>query len=746
METWAPIHYLGVKTPVGRKRFSIINPVVAMVAFNLVSCSPQHPDEPDPRSFPEPVDLRSATERENDLFHALDLDFPGLEKVKASIAAADFDAAIRELAAYYRTRTVPVWRARPGYAPNPEFQTGAADAVVDGRLVGGLVDVEHSFAAGDVDWFFNPTKDVPGRPFNPEWQWQLNRMAFWQDLADAYRATGDEKYARAFTAQMLDWVADCPVPDVRDRGSSEPSAWRTIEAGIRMGGVWPDTFSTFLPSPSFSDGALVTMLGSFLDHARYLRKFPSAANWLTMEMSGLYTVGALFPEFKEASDWRNFAASTLAAEVEVQFLPDGGHVELTPGYHLVALDNMLAIIDTARTTGFESELPTGYLTAMERAYSYLLALHTPDANLPRPNDSWPVPARDIFTKAVRFFPDRPDFLWAMTAGQEGIEPPFTSTFLDWSGYAVMRSGWGPMENYLMFDVGPLGFGHVHQDKLNVVLWAWGREILFDSGGGSYERGSKFREWSISTASHNCVLVDGLNQNVPWASDPQKRYKDPSLVSQTPIDAGWVSTPVIDYAQGTYDQGFGPARMKIARHERRVLFLKPDIFVVADELVPNDDFEHTYEARWHLLTTRTQTDPATDAVVTADAGLANLAIIPLKREGLSVKTASAQEEPEILGWNHRKDMTPQLLPATTVIHLRKGEGKQQFLTLLLPLRPGENNPVSSVIAGDPAIVTLADKREFTISTNDGITIAERLPDGSAGRSWAGPARQSSSPEP
>ena len=44
----------------------------------------------------------------------------------------------------------------------------------------------------------------------------------------------------------------------------------------------------------------------------------------------------------------------------------------------------------------------------------------------------------------------------------------------------MRSGWETNANYLMCDAGPVGYRHAHQDKLNLVVWAYGRQILFDS--------------------------------------------------------------------------------------------------------------------------------------------------------------------------------------------------------------------------------------------------------------------------
>jgi hypothetical protein len=54
----------------------------------------------------------------------------------------------------------------------------------------------------------------------------------WLDLGRAFSATGDEKYAREFVAELQSWVHDCPVP-LDAPANVAFSRWRTIEAGIR---------------------------------------------------------------------------------------------------------------------------------------------------------------------------------------------------------------------------------------------------------------------------------------------------------------------------------------------------------------------------------------------------------------------------------------------------------------------------------------------------------------------------------
>jgi hypothetical protein len=618
-----------------------------------------------------------------ELFAALNLELPALKPVRDAVANnhGDYTAARAALGKYLRERTSTTWWFDPRQIDRSvKHNRVEADAAAAGRV--GVVTIPHEFANGDIDWKFNVTKARHDLPDNNEWQWQLNRMSWWNALWRAYWGSGDEKYAQSWVKQLRSWIHNNPIPEKADQSAG--STWRTIESGIRMSGMWTEAYHRFLLSPSFSDDDKVLYLKSSLEHARYLSRFPSSGNWLTMEMSGLYSVGSVFPEFKEAPAWRKQAMETLRNELNTQFLPDGAQVELTPGYHQVAVDNILFIPRLAKQTGRMTELPADFTALMEKVYDFNLFLMTPDRDFPRFNDSWPVGVPRTLQSAAELFPQRQDFAWVASGGKAGTPPAQTSYPFPYAGYFVMRSGWETNANYLVLDAGPLGYGHVHQDKLNLVLWAYGREILFDSGGGSYEN-SPWRSYATDTFGHNTVLVDGKAQR------RQTRDRNAN-VSRAPIDVQWQSQVTFDHAVGTYSDGYGKEDDRIATHTRRVLFIKPDLFLVADTLVPNDQQVHTYQARWHLLTTQTRRDAAGGTVTTGDAEKPNLAVIPLITTGLDVQVVSAQKEPELLGWHVRKDMDPQYVPATTVLHTQRGTGVQQFLTLLAPIKTGATNPI------------------------------------------------------
>lgn len=623
---------------------------------------------------------------DRELFESLDLSLPALSGVRASMPAAadgDYAGAKAALGKYLRERSIPTWKFDPRAVDRTATWSAAgAAAAASGQVK--VVTIPYDFPNGDINWKLNITRERADLPDNNEWQWQLNRMGWWDELGRAYWGSGDEKWARAWAAQLRSWAAQSPAPAKAENGAG--SMWRTIESGIRMSGAWPEAWHHFLLSPSVSDDDRALYLKLCIEHARYLSKFPSRGNWLTMEMAGLYTVGVVFPELKDARAWRKRAGDTLHRELKAQFLPDCAQVELSPGYHQVALSNILHIPTLARQTGHSDELPADFVARMESIYDFNLLLMTPDRNWPRFNDSWPVGVPGVMEPAAELFPARPDFAWAASKGARGAEPKETSHPFPYAGYFVMRSSWAEDANYLVLDAGPLGYGHVHQDKLNVVMWCYGREILFDGGGGSYES-SRYRSFATDTFGHNTILVDGQPQR------RQTRDREANI-SKAPVEAGWASTPRFDYARGVYSDGYGKEDARLATHTRRVLFVKPDLVLIGDTLQPVDNAEHVYQARWHLLPTQTQLDQASKIVVTNEVGKSNLAIIPLAVEGLEVKVASAQLEPELLGWNVRKDMDPQYVPATTVLHTRRAAGAQRFLTLLAPMRAGQPSPIQS----------------------------------------------------
>jgi len=627
-----------------------------------------------PGVFAEEI-LQPLTDQE--FFQKIDLDYPGMANVAEAVKAEDFPLAKKTLGEYYRNRTGKYFTLgpqKPGEGPE-----GWKKNVGSTRpLVTRMGEYDASLWKGDFfDW-------NASRVRNKE------RMYFFGSIGTAYAASGDEEIAKAWVNLMRSFVKFCP----KSKGGS---MWASMHVGIRMRTGWPQAFHCFIHSPSFSDDDLGLFLKSVWEQSDYIRyNHNPTSNWLTFSMAGLYTSGVMYPEFVDARDWRKHASSIAVEDMDVGWLPDGMSIELTPGYGQF-FSNYYVIYDLAKQVDCldEFNLPE-FFAKTERTYELYLKIMAPDRTAPATNDNGPQNVPYMLRKALERFPDRDDFRWIVSDGKDGRKPDFTSIVLPYAGFAMMRSGWERDGHMLYFDFGPVGYRHAHQDKLEVMVWAYGRQILFDPGRVNYAD-TPHQNYCMDTHSHNTVLVDHRPQRRIWYEDPHPDKRPyPKLK-----DFDWESTDRYDYASGVYDKAYGlPGESDAypykkggnfkegwehpAIHHRRVFFLKPDVFLVADTMIAQDDRCHEYDVRWHLDSLQTRLGEDGYSVATSDGDMPNLEIVPLRTKGLTVKTTSAQDKPEILGWK----ITKESEPATTLQHIQSGSGTVQFLTLLLPLKSGQ----------------------------------------------------------
>ena len=612
---------------------------------------------------------------DEEFYSSLELDMKGLEDVKAAVKKHDYAQAGHAFATYLKQRETPrmplMWKDRPTPEKrNPQFNTHPADEIVAHRLTS--CEFTHQFGAR-IEWLINPTP----LKYN-EWTWQLNRHGAWKTLVDAYWQTGDEKYGREFVNQMRGWVEDCLVP-ATGNGNVPYSAWRTITTGIRTFGVWPDCFFRMLGSPVFDDDSIVLMVKSFYEHANHLRAYPTQNNWLAMEMNGLFHIAVLFPEFKDSQEWRDYAIGRIYKELDLQVYPDGAQKELAPGYHGVSLGNFLGLYQIGALNNVK--MPEDYCQRLERMYQYYMNIRMPDGRCPALNDSLWGQTANTLKNGQRLFPNRTDFLYAATYGAEGTAPSFTSVWMPYAGWAVMRTGWDNQAMYMHVDVGPFGAAHQHEDKLSIIAAAYGRKILTEGACYAYDV-SQYRRYTLGAAAHNIVNVDGKPQH--------RRRRHEFNVVDKPLQNRWVTNDTVDFIEGRYDEGFGDANDKTVTHYRAVLFVKSQYWLVLDVLSPKDTAEHAYESMFHLANIEAVLDEKTMAIRGCDADVANIAILPVKSDGLTANIVKGKEEEPAQGWELRSGYYDKH-PIPTVLYNRKAAGQWLEPWLLYPLKPGETQP-------------------------------------------------------
>jgi len=646
---------------------------------------------------------------------------PALDAIRARARAGDLDGAGALLLERFR------------YAAPARFFEGAVRPDVPGELrrrmppaEGALVREAESVLAGrfdllgyhglsfgdPIDWHLDPVsgKRAPlvhwtdvdfldaGRVGDSKVIWELNRHQWLVRLGQAYRMTGDERYAERFAATIVEWMLANPPGVGINWASSLEVAFRIIS--------WSWAVLLFRGSRALGPGLFVEILEGVAGHAahveRYLSRYYSPNTHLTGEALGLFYAGLVFPELLGARRWQRLGRRILVEELDRQVLPDGFHFERATCYHRYTVEIYLHFALLAARN--DVPLPPEIAARLEDMVDVLLALREPDGSMPAIGDAdggslLPLAPRQrgdlrgVFAVAAAVF-RRPDYAWA-AEGQgaealwlcgparsniESLGPrapeSAASVLLAEGGYGVMRSGWDRRAHQLVFDTGPLGCpvsaGHGHADLLGIHCTVFGEATIADPGTFCYTAEPVWRDFFRGTAAHSTVRVDGLDQVDPrgpfsWQARPSARV------------LRWITTESLDIADAAHD-----AYARLAdpvTHRRRVLWIKPRYWIVIDDL--GGAATHDVELRFQFAPIEVTVDPALRARAHAASG-PGLLIHPFSTAPLTAEVVAGGMSPAA-GWISRdygqREAAPLLIyRATTRLPLR-------IATLLLPVESG-----------------------------------------------------------
>jgi uncharacterized heparinase superfamily protein len=222
------------------------------------------------------------------------------------------------------------------------------------------------------------------------------------------------------------------------------------------------------------------------------------ANAKAMVFAGLFFGGT------EAEDWYEDGIKLLSCELHEQILSDGGHFERSPMYHLIALEDLLDVINLHRT--YDMDYPQNWDGLAGQMLEWSRIMRHPDGDIPFFNDAAfgiaPSPA-----------------LLDDYAGRLGLMPGMSSKLMAYhlaeSGYARLEAG----DAVLLVDLAPVGPdylpGHAHADTLAFELSLDTRRVVVNGGTSVYGTGEE-RLRQRSTAAHAALLVDGQNSSEVWS--------------------------------------------------------------------------------------------------------------------------------------------------------------------------------------------------------------------------------------
>ena len=623
------------------------------------------------------------------------------------------------LPGYFASRTAPVFYFRPGeigqllnaqrelFPQRPEQVRTEADAICEHRFrifaypevscgaeIAWRRDLVYGIESGLDHWSRIPYLDFD-RVGDSKIVWEPNRHQHFLTLGQAYRVTGDERYAEECFAQWEHWQEQNPCLRGINWASSLELAFRAWS--------WLWALHLLTGSQAMSGPRLARMTRALARHAEFiasnLSTYFSPNTHLLGEGFALFLIGLLLPELRGSQEYRETGRTILLEQIEKQVAEDGSHIEQSSYYHRYATDFFLCAAILAERN--QCPFPPAYRTRLEHMVEFLVHSAWPSSRQPMTGDAdggqvfalsprTPNDHRGTLSTAAVYF-HRGDFrsragsfhqetLWLM-GPQAALEfsrlepqpPSETSRVFSNAGLVSLRGDWTDKSPLLLFDAGRQGMGpcaHGHADALSFLCSADGIDWLIDPGTFVYTSAKPWRDFFRSTRAHNTVVVDGQSQAEPtdvfsWGGIP-----DVSLQR-------WVLLPSLEFTVASHN-GYARLRDSVI-HRRTILFAKPDYWVASDELAGRG--QHSLEFFFHF-SPGVKLQPSQGGWLASKSGSRFLLVPPAA--GVELRVAVGEESP-VQGWysedyGHRE-------PAPVLVGTAQATLPARFHWILFPSPAG-----------------------------------------------------------
>jgi len=325
------------------------------------------------------------------------------------------------------------------------------------------------------------------------WAWRLARLV--RDGGELGRRAD-----RLLRRYLGDWITRCDLTV----DAARPLAWNAYAVATRIG-WWCRLYHLLGRQGRQSWAALEPVfLESLWSQASYLENHLERdvrANHLLRDAVGLAWAGRFF-EGPRPRRWLQTAAGLAAGQADEQVLPDGGHFERSPMYHVEVMEDLLTLSALLEDNDAQQHMKETW----RRMAEFLVWVRHPDGRVPLLGDGG---FNGTCTPAAMF-----------AKGKEllGIDIdtslPSGGRWFEDFGLAV----WHGRPWSVFFDVGPVGVdyqpGHAHADTLTFEASYNGHRVFVDPGTLRYDNDDS-RRYDRATASHNTVCLDETDSSEVW---------------------------------------------------------------------------------------------------------------------------------------------------------------------------------------------------------------------------------------
>ncbi len=405
--------------------------------------------------------------------------------------------------------------------------------------------------------------------------WELARMQHLPQLALGFALARNgqagfadsERYAAEYRNQVLDFIATNPPRFGVN--------WRcTMDVAIRAANLLVAHDLFLGHGATFDEPFKGIFHRSVVEHGRHiashLEKEPDQRNnHYLSNIAGLLFVAGYLPPSRRTDRWLQFAADELQAEIERQFLPDGGNFEASTSYHRLSTEivlygvAMLRGLQASRRLLVSVDRMEMIAEWLEWMIDFTSGLLRADGTVPQigDNDSGrfikllPAMDRRQAGEAKSRYTNLRDYAGLQEGDDYWYERPLDHRHLLDAAAGLLRTEsptsaeaaiirslarkpfgcisspcparYRPFSDFglytyrfarftLILRCGPVGQqgvgGHAHNDQLSFELAVGGRSVVVDPGTYLYTPDPDRRNIFRGTAMHNTLVIPDREQN------------------------------------------------------------------------------------------------------------------------------------------------------------------------------------------------------------------------------------------
>jgi hypothetical protein len=428
--------------------------------------------------------------------------------------------------------------------------------------------------------------------------WEASRLSLVFYFVRQYNYSQNEKWAECVWQLIDGWIDQNPVNQTIAWGCGQEVSFRLMAV---LWGLFHTLDSAAITPHRLNAIHLLVWQSGKRISATTDYAISQENNHSLSEATALWTIGLLFPEFKEAKSWRAKGKAILSREVNRQVYEDGSYVQHSFNYHRVMLDDLMWAIRIGEIN--KDRLPDSIYQKFSLATQWLRQFvdeqtgGVPNYGANDGSNILPLSCTDVCdfrptlraAEAMAGLESPPNSagklneksLWLNNSYpiEREIEKPTT-----WSaklgGYHIFRT----RNSQMMVRCANFRDRPSHADMLHVDLWYQGKNILRDSGSYFYQHNNQqLKNYFPSVAAHNTIQVENYEQMT----------KGPSFL--------WMDWPLVTYSLASDAESNRidctakfRGKKQTYQHQRTIV-QSLDSFKITDAI----DSGKSYCAHWHL---------------------------------------------------------------------------------------------------------------------------------------------------